>query len=131
MFQPPEHSPRTLEMDGTMSPAPEPRRILDLPEMVPAILEVSEIESLFTDLAFETTVVGILLRALDSEPDGKGGVAPNLRVARDALLSGRASGVQVRYVHGGVEWWDTLMRTDAGIRVVRVRKVPEIPGSGA
>lgn len=105
-----------------------PRRILDLPEMVPAVLDGSEVEALFTDLAFETTVVGVLLRAPDSEPAGAGGAAPNLRVARDALLSGRASGVQLRYLHEGVEWWDTLMRTDAGFRVVRVRKAPEPSG---
>jgi hypothetical protein len=112
-----------------MSSPPEVRRVLELSEMVPAVLGRSEVESLFTDLAFETTVVGILLRAPDSEPAGTGGAAPNLRVARDALLSGQATGVQIRYLHEGVEWWDTLMRTDAGFRVVRVRKAPEIPGS--
>ena len=113
-----------------MSSPPPARRIVDLPEMVPALLSRAEVEGLFTDLAFDTTVVGILLRAPDSEPAGVSGAAPNLRVARDALLSGRASGMQLRYLHEGTEWCDTLIRTDAGFRVVRVRKIPEMPGSG-
>jgi hypothetical protein len=108
-----------------MSPPESKGRVLDLPEMVPAALDGLAVESLFTELAFETTVLGILLRAPDSEISERGGAsAPNLRVAKDAILSGRASGVQLRYVHDGIEWWDTLMRTpgDKGFRVVRVKK---------
>lgn len=99
--------------------------------MVPAALDGIAVESLFNELAFETTVLGILLRAPDSEVGERGGFSPpSLRVARDAILSGRASGVQVRYVHDGVEWWDTLMRTpgDGGFRVVRVKKPPGTAG---
>jgi hypothetical protein len=108
-----------------MSPRESKGRVLDLPEMVPAALDGIAVESLFTELAFETTVLGILLRAPDSEVgETGGGAAPNLRFAREAILSGRASGVQLRYVHDGIEWWDTLMRTpgDGGFRVVRVKK---------
>lgn len=103
--------------------------VLELLEMAPASLDGAAVERLFADLAFETTVLAVALRALDSElhrgegeHGGQAGDAPSLRVARDALLSGRISGVQLRYVHGGVEWWDTLMRTQTGFRVVRVRK---------
>jgi hypothetical protein len=102
-----------------MSASESTERVLDLPEMTPVILDLRAVERLFTDLAFETIVLEILLRAPDSQASG-GSVAPNLRVAREAILSGGASGIQLRYLHAGVEWWDTLIRTKAGFRVVRV-----------
>ncbi len=38
--------------------------------------------------------------------------------ARSALRAGSA--VQLRYVHEGVEWWDTLLPMGDGVRIVRV-----------
>jgi hypothetical protein len=114
-----------------MSPSESKARVLNLPEMVPAALDGTAVESLFDELAFETTVLEIRLRAPDSAArEGDPRTAPNLRVARDAILSGRASGVQLRYVHEGIEWWDTLMRTsrEGDFRVVRVKKPPESSG---
>ena len=47
--------------------------------------------------------------------------AVDLAAARDALFAG-AAGVQLRYLHGGVEWWDTLIPTgDGRVRIVRAR----------
>jgi len=98
-------------------------RVLELAEMVPAELDPAAVERLFEDLAFETTVLGVALRFGDAEPGASDQPKePNLRRARAAILSGEATGAQLRYVHQGVEWWDTVMRTGASFRVVRVKK---------
>jgi hypothetical protein len=82
------------------------------------VLTPEAVERFFEDLAFETSVLGILVQ----EPSVVGDGPPTLREARKLFLSGGAKGLQVRYVHCGVEWWDTLMHTNAGARIVRVRK---------
>jgi hypothetical protein len=45
----------------------------------------------------------------------------SLEQARQLLLEGRARGIQIRYHYDGADWWDTLMRTPQGIRLVRIR----------
>lgn len=98
------------------------RTLLDLPEMTATVLEAEAVQRLFAELAFEASVVDILVRG-GHEPEGDDGRSePTLRAARDVLLSGAATGLQIRYVYSGVEWWDTLMRTASGIRLVRVRR---------
>src|SRR5690242_10398079 len=97
-----------------------PPRVLDLPALVPAILDAAGVDRMFQDLAFETTVIALVLKG--GEHDRSSLPPMNLRAARDELLSGRATALQVHYMHEGREWWDTLARTDAGMRVVRVSK---------
>lgn len=44
-----------------------------------------------------------------------------LQAAAEGLLSGELRGVQLRYVHEGQEWWDTLLCVgDSKYRIVRV-----------
>ena len=102
------------------SDPPTTGSLLDLPEMRPALLDTATVERLFADLAFETSVLGILVKGGASDRARE--EAPTLRAAREVLLSGEAEGVQIRFVHRGVEYWDTVMRTPLGFRLVRVRK---------
>jgi hypothetical protein len=82
------------------------------------VLTGDAVERFFEDLAFETSVLGILIQEPAVQSEGP----PTLREARRMFLDKGAKGLQVRYVHRGVEWWDTLMHTQAGVRIVRVRK---------
>ncbi|HVU05633.1 MAG TPA: hypothetical protein VHE30_27985 [Polyangiaceae bacterium] len=103
-------------------------RILDLAEMTPRVLDLAAVERLFEDLAFETQVLSVALRAAEAAASpAEGASGPTLRAAKQALLSGEATGAQLRYVHAGTEWWDTVMRTSAGFRVVRVKRAPRAP----
>jgi hypothetical protein len=43
-----------------------------------------------------------------------------LQAAAESLLAGELRGVQVRYVHEGQEWWDTLLALGDSYRIVRV-----------
>ncbi len=89
-----------------------------LPDMFQADLDDAGVDELFTDLAAHADVQHIRMRD-GPTPDG---CATTLGEARAHLLSGEVSGVQIIYRFDGEGWLDTLMRTDAGIRLVRVRQ---------
>jgi hypothetical protein len=81
-----------------------------LPPLHRAALDATTAEALFDDLAALTTIEVVRI---------KGAVgACTLAEARDALEAG-ARGVQVRYRWGGESWLDTILRTPAGLRIVR------------
>ncbi len=92
--------------------------LLEWPEMRSTVVDDADVEGFFSELSLETRVIGVLIRGAAITVSD----LPTLREARDLLLSGRATGVQIRYVHLGAEWSDTIMRTGAGLRMVRVRK---------
>lgn len=48
--------------------------------------------------------------------------APSLEEAVTALLERRVLGIQLRYRYGGRQWWDTLLRTEGGVRLVRIEQ---------
>ena len=103
--------------DDSTSP---PRTSLEIPELEVVTLDRAGVERVFVELAFETTVLGVLV---------KGGTSaracaesPTLGTAREVMLAGEATGLQIHYVHLGVEWWATLMRAAGSTRLVRVRR---------
>jgi hypothetical protein len=106
------------------------RSPLALAERQPEVLDAAGLREVFMVLAMETTVRGVLLRGERwdelRETNAERGVSAEttLRAARDALERGDADGAQIHYVHDAVEWWDTVMRTEAGFRRVRIRSGP-------
>lgn len=45
----------------------------------------------------------------------------SLQAAAESLLAGELRGIQLRYVHEGQEWWDTILTNGpAAYRIVRV-----------
>jgi hypothetical protein len=89
-----------------------------LPRLQEALLDVGTLEQLARDLQSFAQVDEVLLKggavAMTS------GRPVSLPEALEALRQGRALGVQVRYRYDGTSWWDTLMRTPQGIRLVRI-----------
>ena len=59
------------------------------------------------------------------------GPRPSLSEAIAQLLLGTALGVQLRYRFQGADWWDTLMRTAQGFRLVRIQQRPVAEESGS
>lgn len=96
-----------------------------LPPLQEAVLDGATLDQLFFDIAKAAEVVSVSLkggataRAGDLPRAGSGG--DELALARRALSDGTALGVQIRYRFAGSEWWDTLLRTPSGVRLVRVR----------
>ena len=94
--------------------------MLAVPELSVIILDRSAVERAFAEIAFETTVLAVLVKGAKSE--AAKAPSPSLGTARQALLAGEASGVQVQYTHGGEEWWATFMVAQNAFRFVRVRR---------
>lgn len=91
-----------------------------LPELQTALLDRELVLRLFNDIACLGTSHEIILKT------GPGYVTlqdpVTLEHARERLLEGSVLGVQIRYHHGGAEWWDTLLHAGDGVRLVRIRQ---------
>lgn len=91
----------------------------ELPEVHEALLDVDTLQRLREDLTQAATLLDVSIK-LGAELHADH-ARPSLDEALALLVAGRVRGVQVRYLHGGVEWWDTLLGTPKGVRLVRVR----------
>lgn len=93
---------------------------IPLPELHDAILDAASVDELFTYVASEGREVEVRVKG---GAEARSSDEPlTLAEARDALLRGHAVGVQLRYMRRGELWCDTLMRTDAGTRLVRMKQ---------
>jgi hypothetical protein len=91
---------------------------LDLPPLQAACLGWPLVDELFDDIAALAAHVQVRLK-LAAERHAEPG-ATDLATARRALRDGTAAGAQIRYVHAGKAWCDTLVREAHGLRLVRI-----------
>lgn len=98
---------------GNVSQPPE------LPTINEAILDANTLSQLFEDVSRCTHLIEIIVKRdpRSQTPDA----THTLDEARQMLEEGAAMGIQLRYSYDGAQWWDTLIRTPAGIRIVRIR----------
>lgn len=89
-----------------------------LPPVQIAVLDAATVDQLFFDIGAAAQLIEIVVKG-GGELHAEAGPL-DLARARDALVSRRILGVQLRYRHAGKEWWDTLMHTDGGVRLVRI-----------
>jgi hypothetical protein len=92
-----------------------------LPKLQDAILDTETLERLMQDIQSFAVVEEVLLKggavAMASEQ------SVPLAEALEVFRQGRVLGVQIRYRFQGTSWWDTLLRTSGGIRLVRIEHV--------
>jgi len=95
------------------------------PPMREAVLDADGLAALLRDIAAFGAVDEIIVKT------GPGmvvpGDAPALAEVHILLAERRVRGVQIRYRHDGAHWWDTLLVTAEGVRLVRVRH--DFPGT--
>jgi hypothetical protein len=91
----------------------------DLPDMRTAALDDERVEALFRDIAALATLDEIIVKARPGHVDDAQRIT--LEDAKRLILSREVRGVQIRYRHDGACWWDTLMCSAEGVRLVRVR----------
>lgn len=99
---------------------------ISLPELQETLLDDATLEQLFFDVKHAAELIGVSLKGASQERAAETSSGDPLQQAKDALREGRVMGVQLRYRHGGREWWDTLMRVQGGVRLVRI--APDLPG---
>jgi peptidoglycan hydrolase-like protein with peptidoglycan-binding domain len=89
-----------------------------LPQLQDAILDPETLAQLFQDIQRSTVVDEVQLKG--GPMAMASGQSVPLDEARSALQEGRVLGVQIRYWYNGTHWWDTLMHTPKGIRLIRI-----------
>jgi len=91
----------------------------ELPELNRATLDWSTVEQLFHDIAELTQVLEVIAKtnARTNANDKPLEMVQGLEL----LKTRQAMGVQLRYLHEGVQWWDTLMWRDDEVHLVRIR----------
>lgn len=91
-----------------------------LPEMHTALLGEAEVDALFRDLEACAAI-----HEINAKTAARGSVPEVGRLtlveARRLLCERQVRGVQIRYRHEGIEWWDTLMVRPDGWQLVRLR----------
>lgn len=89
-----------------------------LPPLQDALLDPETLEQLLGDLQRFAVVQEVRLKGEPLAMTSDKSVP--LSEALAALREGRVLGVQLRYWYDGSNWWDTLMRTPKGIRLIRI-----------
>jgi len=95
---------------------------IPLPTLHEGALDDARLDALFEDIAREARVIAVLVKG-GAEALAEGGDV-TLDAALAALKAGGARAAQVRYVHRGVTWTDTVLRAPGGYRIVRMANDP-------
>ncbi|MEZ4401160.1 MAG: hypothetical protein R3B06_14135 [Kofleriaceae bacterium] len=91
---------------------------LDLPPIHDVLLDDDIVAQLFFDIEHAATLLGVTLK---EHGDARAaGERLDLTAARIAFTTRAVASVQLRYVHQGSQWWDTLTHTPAGVRLIRI-----------
>jgi hypothetical protein len=93
-----------------------------LPPIHQAVLDATMLDQLFFDIEHGAEFLGAVTKGARNAfaAAGPGVALTSVADARAALLSGANVGVQLRYRFAEEEWWDTLLCTPAGVRLVRI-----------
>lgn len=83
-----------------------------------SVLDTDTLHQLFFDIQNAATLIGMSVKWKPTQ----NAEAADLSFAEvaEALLAKRILGVQLRYLHQGREWWDTLLCVPEGTRLVRI-----------
>lgn len=94
-----------------------------LPALQDAVLTGAEVGALLGDVARAATLLGHSVKGgAHHRATAAGG---SLDADGALLLAGHVHGLQLRYVHEGKEWWDTLLALpDGTFRLVRIEHAP-------
>ena len=91
-----------------------------LPETCQQVLDDATLQQLVVDIETCTELLEVIPKyGADTYVGDEAQIG--LRDAISMLKSGQLRGAQIRYNHDGSQWWDTLMATPAGIRLVRIK----------
>ncbi len=91
------------------------------PVLTESFLDAATLASLFDDIE----ALGRILLVSVKGQGRANGESVALRDAYALFRERAVAGVQIRYLHEGQEWWDTLMHTPQGVRLVRIAHDPD------
>ncbi len=85
-----------------------------------AFVDPATVEQLFVDLEGAAEVLAVMAKG--GATDRAHGGALSLEEGRQLFVSKKVKGLQIRYRYEDSEWWDTLMHTPGGVRIVRIEQ---------
>lgn len=85
-----------------------------------AFIDPGTLQQLFVDLAGCAQVLAVLAKG--GGTDRAHGGTMSLQEGKEMFMSKRVRGLQIRYRYEGAEWWDTLMHTPGGVKIVRIEQ---------
>lgn len=90
----------------------------EAPPICDVLIDDATVDQLFFDITAAAELIGVTVKARGAQRADDG--PTELASAHAALRAGAIGGVQLRYRHGGEEWWDTVVHTPAGFRLIRI-----------
>ncbi|AWV89974.1 hypothetical protein [Bradymonas sediminis] len=90
----------------------------ELPEINQGLLDAATLAQYYQDLEL-TRVFGVMVKGGPERYANEQSVP--LETARQLLADGLCHGIQIRYIWQDEEWWDTLVGTGDGVRLVRIK----------
>ncbi len=95
----------------------------ELPELHQSVLDADTVRQLVSDVSSLTEILEVIPKGTSDKYVADPGSAStmNIELGRDLLLAGEIRGLQIRYRHEGAQWWDTLLSTPEGFKIVRIR----------
>ncbi|MEN9577055.1 MAG: hypothetical protein RJA70_64 [Pseudomonadota bacterium] len=100
--------------------------MIEVPELYEGLLTEAELRDLLFDISTEASSVELQFkgsaqgRAQPGDENADSGPIAELESACARLVAAQVAGIQVRYIHAGVAWCDTVLRGPAGFRLIRV-----------
>lgn len=91
-----------------------------LREFHEAFVDAATLEQLFVDLDAVADVLAVMAKG--GSTDRAHGGTMSLEEGRSLFVAQKVRGLQIRYRYQGSEWWDTLMHTPKGVRIVRIEQ---------
>lgn len=91
-----------------------------LREFHEAFVDAATLEQLFVDLESVADVFAVMAKG--GSTDRAHGGTLSLEEGRALFVWKKVRGLQIRYRYQGSEWWDTLMHTPKGVRIVRIEQ---------
>lgn len=95
---------------------------IPLPPLQVAELDQDKLSELFADIDALGEGLDVLVKRAAGHIDGDERVS--LATAKQLLEQRSIQGVQLRYRFRGADWWDTLICTESGVRLVRMQQGP-------
>ena len=93
----------------------------ELPELNEALLDSAGLDELTSDIVTHTEILEVIVKNPGQRYAQE--QSPSLDTGVESLKSGQAAGLQIRYRYEDAQWWDTIMATSDGFRLVRIRHV--------
>ncbi len=93
-----------------------------LPALNQAMLDADTLRQLFFDIEHAARLLAVSVKR-EGQQNAEFAPIPLAELC-ESLIVNSLVGAQLRYLHGGREWWDTLLATPIGTRLVRIDHGP-------